>query len=94
MKRIKQKRFVLNLTNPVKTDKEGNFLIITDGNSMSVNLWCKPSIKKQPQQPQQPHQPHQTHQPYHQPQYQDGYGRGYSDRGGYRGKQHFKRGGY
>ena len=88
------------MTNPVKTDKEGNFLIITDGNSMSVNLWCKPSVKKQP--PQQ--QPHHTNQPYQQPQsyhqlqsyhqpqsYQDGYGRGY-DRGGYRGK--FKRGGY
>jgi hypothetical protein len=75
----------------MKTENEGDFLIITDGISMNVNSWVKPKafIPKQ----QTPHS-----------YYQDGYGRGghsqrggyIQDRGGFRGKPggFNKRGGY
>ena len=76
--KVPGKHFVLNVTNIMKTDREGDFLIITDGINMNVNSWIKPAAFAK----QQPHS-----------YKQDGYGRGghidrggyMNDRGGYRG---------
>ncbi len=35
-----QKRFMINLVNPLKQQHDGNFFIITDGNEINVNMWC------------------------------------------------------
>jgi len=40
------KRFALNISNPFKNEKEGNFLILTEGNSINVNMWVKPPPEK------------------------------------------------
>ena len=35
-----QRRFMINLVNPVRQQNDGNFFIITDGNEINVNMWC------------------------------------------------------
>jgi hypothetical protein len=88
------KRFVINLTNVLKNEQEGDFFIVTDGSYLNVNMWCKPNQKKQFKQRIDGNK-----------KFQDEFNqnRGGGFRGGYRGgsnyrggKQggHFKRGGY
>ena len=31
----------------MKNEQEGDFLILTDGNCLNVNMWCKPNMNKQ-----------------------------------------------
>ena len=81
---------MINLQNPCKGDVEGNFLILSDGNSINVNIWLKQgaiaSINDSHQQGQGREQGHGREQGQFQGQ------KGH--RGGYRGQREGYRGSY
>lgn len=36
------RQMMIKLVHPQKSQNEGDFLIITDGEEINVNVWCKP----------------------------------------------------
>jgi hypothetical protein len=85
----------MNLSNPQKSETEGEFLIATDGGCLNVNIWCKPNPKKQFTSNKPRFDGSRKFQDDFQSQRGGGFRGGF--RGGYRGGNkpgYVKRGGY
>jgi hypothetical protein len=78
----------------MKNEQEGDFLIVTDGSYLNVNMWCKPNMKKQFKQRIDGNRKYQEDFKSN----RGGFGGGFRGRGGYRGGNkdsgYVKRGGW